>query len=82
MKKELTTILAVAVISAILSIIISGLFISTAEDRKQSVEVVEPIPTTFDRPSQKYYNSTSINPAQNIQIGTDPNSNPFEGRQE
>lgn len=80
MKKDLTAIFAVAIFSAIFSIIISGLFLSTAEDRKQSVEVVEPISTSFERPSETYYNSKSVNPAQNIQIGTDPNSNPFEGR--
>lgn len=80
MKKEITTIFFVAIFSAIFSIIISGLFISTAEDRKQSVEVVEPISTTFERPSDTYFNSRAVNPAQNIQIGTDPNSNPFEGR--
>jgi len=80
MKKEFSTILIVSIVSAVLSIVLSGLFLSTAEDRKQTVEVVEPISTTFDRPSKTYYNSRSINPSQYIQIGTDPNSNPFEGR--
>ncbi len=80
MKKDIFTILVVAIFSAVFSIIISGLFISTAEDRKQSVEVVEPISTSFQRPTDVYFNPKAVNPAQNIQIGTDPNSNPFEGR--
>jgi hypothetical protein len=80
MKKEISTILIVGVFSAVFSLIISNMFISTSNDRKQSVEVVEPISTTFEKPSQTYFNSQSVNPAQNIQIGTDPNSNPFEDR--
>lgn len=80
MKKDAFTIFIVAVISAVLSIIVSGLFISTSKDRSQKVEVADPIVTTFDEPSKDYFNSNSINPSQTIQIGTDPNSNPFEDR--
>ncbi len=80
MKKDAFTILIVAIFSAVLSIILSGLFISTPEDRAQKVEVVDPIVTTFEAPSKEYFNSNSVNPSQNIQIGTDSNSNPFEVR--
>lgn len=80
MKKEALTIGLVAIVSAFLSIVLSGLFLSTPADRAQKVEVVEPISTTFEIPSDTYFNAKSVNPAQNIQIGTDPNSKPFETR--
>ena len=80
MKKEAGVIFIVAVFSAVLSIILSGIFFSTPGDRTQKVEVVKPISTTFEDPGSVYFNSKSVNPAQNIQIGTDPNSNPFEDR--
>ncbi len=80
MKKEVMTIAMVVIFSAITSLIISGLFLSTPADRAQTVEVVVPITTTLERPDEAYFNKNSVNPAQNIQIGTDPNSKPFEGR--
>lgn len=76
-KKDFGVIGAVAFASAIISFVLSGYFFSPPEDRKQNVEVVEQISTEFKRPDAIYYNQNSINPAQNIQIGTDQNSNPF-----
>jgi hypothetical protein len=80
MKKEAGVIFIVAVFSAVLSIILSGIFFSTPEDRTQKVEVVSPITTTFQDPGSVYFNSNSVNPVQNIQIGTEPNSKPLEAR--
>lgn len=80
MRKEVFTILVVAIVSAVISIIISGMFITPSKNRSQKVETVEPISTTFEQPNSDYFNSKSVNPAQNIEIGSDPNSNPFEGR--
>jgi len=79
-RKDVGVLIVVAVVSAFLSIIISGLLLSTPEDRHQSVETVEVISTNFDRPDSTYYNDKSVNPAQVIQVGQDPNSKPFEGR--
>lgn len=76
-RKDLTTIAIVAVASAIISFILSGMLFSPPEDRKQNVEVVESVLTDFKRPDTRYFNQNSINPSQNIQIGTDQNSNPF-----
>lgn len=80
MRKEILTIAVVAVFSAVISIVVSSLFITPSKNRSQKVETVESISTTFAQPSSDYFNRKSINPSQNIQIGTDPNSNPFEGR--
>lgn len=78
--KDLGVLAVVAIVSIVLSIILSGIFFSTPEDRAQTVEIVDPISTTFDRPDSTYFGSNAINPAKSIDIGVDPNSNPFEGR--
>ena len=79
-RKDIVTIIIVAIVSSFLSIILSGMLLSTPEDRQQSVEVVEVISTNFERPDSTYFNDKSVNPAQAIQVGQDPNSKPFEGR--
>ena len=79
-SKDFAVLFMVAVVSGVISIILSGMIFSKPADRKQSAEVVEIITTTFDRPDSTYFNSNSVNPAQDIQIGKDPNSNPFGGR--
>lgn len=76
-QKDLALIGIVAVVSGVLSIILSGIFLSSPEDRKQSVEVVQPITSNFERPSKDYFNDKSVNPTQTIQIGQDSNSKPF-----
>lgn len=79
-KKDFGVLAVVAIVSAVLSMILSGIFFSTPEDRAQSVETAEVISTTFDRPNSDYFNTNAVNPAQNIQIGVDPNSTPFGGQ--
>ncbi len=76
-KKDLLLIGVVVIIAAIISFVVSGSFITTPEDRKQKVEIVDAISTEFTRPPAKYFNSKSVNPTQTIQIGQDPNNKPF-----
>lgn len=76
-QKDFAIIGLVAVISAVMSIILSGIFFSTPEDRSQKVEVADPISTTFQTPDSRYFNSKSVNPSQSVNTGTDKNSNPF-----
>lgn len=77
-RKDIGIIVIVGFVSAIVSFILSGILISTPEDRRQRVEVVEPLVTDFEAPDSTYFNQTSVNPAQKIEIGQDPNSKPFE----
>lgn len=79
-SKDLQIIFIVAVISLVASVLLSGVLFSTPEDRSQKVETAEAINTNFDRPGSVYFNKNSFNPAQEIQIGRDPNSNPFQAR--
>ena len=76
-QKDIGLIAVIAIVSGVLSLILSGLFLSTPESRSQSVEVVQPIASEFDQPSNEYFNADSINPTQTIEIGEDPNDKPF-----
>lgn len=77
-KKDIGILVIIAVVSAVLSIALSNYLIPSA-DRTQEVETVEPISAEFQRPPAEYFNQDSINPTQEISIGQDENSKPFQG---
>lgn len=76
-QKDIILIGLVVVISAIFSLVISNYIFATPADRQQQVEVVGPISTTFTTPSSAYFNSSSIDPTQTIQVGINSNQTPF-----
>lgn len=80
-QKDIALIIVVTVISGIISFFVSNTLFASPEDRQQKVEVVEQISASFPTPSNKYFNSESINPTELIQIGTSTNPNPFNGAQ-
>jgi hypothetical protein len=77
-SKDLGLVAFVAIVSAVLSIILSNLIVPGA-DKNQKVEVVEVITAEFQRPPSQYFNQESVNPTQEIRIGQDEGSNPFSG---
>lgn len=76
-SKDIGLIAIIAIFSAVISIIASN-FLIPSSDKSQTVEVVGPISSEFQRPPKEYFNQDSINPTQEIKIGEDENSNPFE----
>lgn len=78
-QKDVALIIVIAFISAIVSFVVSNKLFVTPSNRQQQVEVVDPIDSSFQTPSKKYFNNNSINPTQEPQIGTDNNQNPFNG---
>lgn len=76
-QKDITLIVAVVIVSAIISFIVSGQLITSPNNRQEKVEVVEPITAQFPEPDERYFNEQSINPTLLIQIGDDPNQQPF-----
>ena len=78
-KKDLTLIIVVTIISAVFSIVISSVFISSPKTRITKVEVVQPITSAFPLPDKKYFNTNSIDPTQLITIGNNTNNQPFNG---
>jgi hypothetical protein len=76
-QKDLALIIVVAVISAILSVILSNLLIVPKKALSSTAEVVEAISPDFSQPDPKYFNSNSNDPTQLIKIGSNNNSQPF-----
>lgn len=77
-KKDIPTIIIIAIVSTVLSFIVCNLLITSPKNRQEKVEVVKPISSEFKNPSDKYFNDKSINPTQLITIGNEnPNNQPF-----
>ena len=76
-QKDITLIVIIAFLSAIVSFMLSGKIFVTPANRQQPVEVVDKISTQFKLPDSRYFNTNSINPTVNSQLGTDTNQNPF-----
>jgi ATP phosphoribosyltransferase len=79
-QKDIVLIIVVVFVSGVLSFFVSRLVFAAPKSRQQAVEVVDPITTNFPTPSNKYFNNTSIDPTQLIQIGGTPNLAPFKGQ--
>jgi hypothetical protein len=77
-KKDISIVVVVAIVSAVVSFFLSGVFISSAEDRKQSVEVAPAIVSGFTESDDRYFNQNSMNPTQTIVISPETNPNPFK----
>lgn len=78
-QKDLALIVLVAGIAAIASFFVSRSIFASANARSQQAEVVDAITTDFQTPSNKYFNSSSVDPTQLIQIGNQNNTDPFNG---
>lgn len=75
-QKDIALILVIVFVSGMLSFLVSRQLINP-ENQKLELEVVEPITVDFYQPSDKYFNSKSINPTQLIQIGENQNISPL-----
>lgn len=67
-QKDYVLIAATALFSAVISFVISGIFISPDSERTQTAEVVEPISSEFGSLPKQYFNENSVNPTQLIEI--------------
>lgn len=76
-QKDVALIIVVAFISAIASFLITGKLFVTPENRQQAVEVVDVITTDFKLPDSRYFNSDSIDPTVESQLGASTNQTPF-----
>lgn len=79
-QNDIAIIVVVVFVSALISFFVSNKIFVTPSNRSQLVEVVDKITPSFEKPSSKYFNSNSINPTQNTQIGNGNNQNPFSGQ--
>jgi len=75
-QKDWLIIAVVVIIAATLSIVLSGKLF--APPKKEKVEVIGAIQTDFPELDTKYFNASSVNPTQLIQIGNNSNALPFK----
>lgn len=79
-QKDIALILVMVFISGLLAFVISRWVFSKPQNREQTAEVVDIIKADFPPPPSKYFNSSSVNPTQQIEIGNNPNPNPFNAK--
>ncbi len=79
-QKDLALILVVVFVSVVLSLVVSRWIFASPKNRTQTAEKVDVIGADFTQPSSKYFNVDSVNPTQQIQIGSDSNPNPFNAK--
>lgn len=75
-QKDIALIVMAVVLGAIFSEIVGKLVFSNSANSQQ-VEVVPQLSAKFSTPDARYFNSSSIDLTQFIQIGNSSNSNPF-----
>lgn len=76
-QKDWILIVVVGFVSGVVSILLSGVLFSSEEVRSQKVEVVPLISPDLAETDSRYFNDRALNPAKDIEIGSDPNSDPF-----
>ena len=76
-QKDVATIIVIAFLSGIISFFVTGKVFVTPKSRTQTAEQVDEISTNFQQPDSRFFNSQSINPTQNSQLGDNTNENPF-----
>ena len=79
-QKDLTLIIVVVFVSAIMALVLSRWLFASPKNRAQKAEKVDIMTAEFTQPSRKYFNTESINPTQQIQIGSSNNPNPFSAK--
>lgn len=78
-KKDLPIIIIVVFISAVLSFFVSRALFASASSRQQQVDAAQTISSSFPTPDTTYFNANAVDPTQLIQVGTNNNTNPFNG---
>ena len=78
-QKDMALVIVIAFISAVISFAASHFLFATPKNRQQQVASVDPITTDFATPNPKFFNNQSIDPAKLIEVGSNNNTNPFNG---
>jgi len=78
-QKDIALIIVIAVISAVISFVVSGKIFVTPANRAQKVETVDVVKSDFTPPNSKYFNKDSFDPTQLVTTGNNNNPNPFNG---
>ncbi|MEX0934553.1 MAG: hypothetical protein WDZ42_02010 [Candidatus Saccharimonadales bacterium] len=77
-QKDIIVISLVAVFSFIASFFIASALITTPEDRAEQVLEVSEVSSDFPEVNRRIFNSDAINPTEEITLGEDSVTNPFD----
>lgn len=76
-QKDIALIIIIVAVSAVLAFLVSNWIFGGQRAGEQTAEVIDVITDEFRQPPEKYFNANSVNPTKLIEIGGDPNPNPF-----
>lgn len=81
-RRDIILIVSVAVITGILSLLISGVIFSVPKNRSSKVPTADIVPTALpdiknDSSYKAFLNTNALDPAQPVQVGNTQNSTPF-----
>ncbi|MGH7157367.1 MAG: hypothetical protein ACREGG_04645 [Candidatus Saccharimonadales bacterium] len=85
-RKELATVVTVAIASGLISLVIAGSLFNSPSQRTAKVPVVQAIQSSFpdvkNDPNYNFFlNESALDPTQPIQIGNSQNNTPFTNSQ-
>jgi hypothetical protein len=82
-RKEIATVIVVAVVAAVVSLVIAGALFNSPAKHTATAPNVQPISSTFpdvkNDPDYNFFNNNALDPTQPIQIGNSSNNSPFNG---
>lgn len=79
-QKDYALIAIIIILSGVISLVFSNIFLGSPKKRQEKVEVVDTIQADFSTPDAKYFNANSLNETKVIKIGESPNTNPFNDK--
>jgi hypothetical protein len=79
-QKDLALVAVIAIVSGILALVVSRWLFGSPQNTQQKAEVVDVITADFPQPPSKYFNTSAVNPTQQIEIGASSNPNPFNAK--
>jgi flagellar basal body-associated protein FliL len=79
-KKDFILVIVIIFVAGLFSFLISSWLLGGEKNRQQTAEVVNPITSEFNLPSEKIFNTNAINPTKQIEIGPNTNQQPFENQ--
>ena len=77
-QKDIIVLIVVVIVSGVSSYFLANLLFGGEKNYTLKAPIVEPISSTFDTPSEQYFNKNSIDSSKTITIGDSTNTDPFK----
>lgn len=77
-QKDIAIIVAIAGLSTLVAFMMANTLIANPKNRHAEVLVLDTISAEFTKPDSKYFNASSIDPTQTVEIGNNNNPQPFK----